>query len=253
MMRIILLIGISVLFAKPVQAQYNDTIVLKSGMRINAEIDSFNYRKIHFHYISNKGDTIVSNRSMRSVVYFIKVDVENKIEFDSMEKYASGIPLPRRDSLWISPHTLSINPFPIPLGGVNLRYNYVFGKQMQWAFNGRFTYMSPLVFKEGGHLLLVGAGMKFIPFYSERSSFGVDFTPGYFLGNDPSETVHGLVFPLSFNFDIFFTKRLGLAIDFGGGYCTTNAITGSAFTVRAHIGLLIQMGNKCLRVLADEQ
>jgi hypothetical protein len=224
-------------------AQFNDTIVFQTGYQKLVEIDSFNYNTIYYRYHNKKLDTTKSYQTTtRQVRYFVMYDEELNQTYDSKMDYTSEKPIIKVDSLKIHEHTLSVNPFVIPLLSASLRYNYIFGNFMQWAVNLRLTYINPILLNAVGNsagILMFGAGMKFIPYYSRKMAFGLDITPMLLLDFSNGTEVGGL-FPIGVNFDFYLGQRFGIALDFGAGYALSSGITG--FFPRGHLGFMFNLG-----------
>lgn len=235
---------IAFVFATFSLGQINDTLFYKSGLERVVEVDTFTYSRIKYTYINRKGDTTHSKTTMGLIKYFKTYSDSGQLEMDSRQEFYRGLPGKNQDDLGISKHTFSINPLALsfPYFALNTRYNYVFGKQMTWAINTRFTYVAPFAinYGEASGDIYLGLGLKFVPFYNERYSFGMDFTPtiGYFFGSIPP----AIYTPVSLNFDLFFGKRLGMAIDFGLGPVFIGETLG--VLSRSHFGLLWRFKTK---------
>lgn len=142
-------------------------------------------------------------------------------------------------------HSISFNPFFIPLLSANLRYNYFFTKKMHWAINVRATYVSPILNILGDDTyLMMGAGIKYVPLYYKVLALGVDFTPTYIQEVFPKNySTAAMMFPLSLNIDLIMSDKVGAAIDFGGAYVTGDVFE-SRFTPRFHVGIMFMFGEK---------
>lgn len=142
-------------------------------------------------------------------------------------------------------HSISFNPFFIPVLSANLRYNYFFTKKMHWAVNVRATYVSPILNILGNDTyLLLGGGIKYVPLYYKILALGVDFTPTYVqevFSDDYGKTA--VMFPLSLNCDLILSDAVGAAFDVGGAY-VTGEVFESNFIPRFHIGIMFMFGEK---------
>ena len=152
---------------------------------------------------------------------------------------------PRTEKM--SEHSLSFNPFFVPLLSANLRYNYFFTEKMHWAINGRFTYMSQLLdFSSEDSYLMFGAGIKYVPLYYKILALGVDITPTYIQEVFPvQQSKTGWLFPISINVDLLLTERVGGVIDFGVGYLTGDVLE-QEIVPRGHIGIVFMFGQSRL-------
>lgn len=222
---------------------FNDTLVYKSGMVKTVQIDSFNYYNVFYRSFNTKlQDTTKRTESTRKFKYFLVYDEQNILVHDSRIRTENDQEDFRIDSTKVAEHDLSINPFLVPVLSPSLRYTYKFGNYMQWGLNARLSFLSPLVGEVIGSntaLLMFGAGIRFMPFYSEKLCFGFDFTPQYLLD---FEGESALLLPVGFDFDIYFAERFGLAIDLGAGYAFGNGYTG--FAPRGHVGFLMRLGKR---------
>ena len=231
------------LFAK---SQFNDTITYKSGMIKVVEIDDFETKLVKYTYVNHKGDTTNSFTNISVIKYFKIYDNDgilsysSKISEDIADLKASNLKYPSEVS--VSKHSLSLNPFFIPFLSLNLRHNYTFGEKMQFAVTSRLTYLSPIISGSSRFGdLLIGSGVKFIPFYNQRFSFGVDITPMVGLFPDEASDIYFLL-PVNLNFDFYFNKSFGIAIDFGFGNAYRTGI--SDLYARGHFGILWQLKTK---------
>lgn len=214
-------------------AQHNDSLFYKSGMIRQVEIDSANVYNVYFKYINRKGEVTDSKINYGSLKYYKRYDNDDNLIYNS-----SLYPDPRknRENLSIAKHTFSVNPIALPFLVLNTRYNYVFGTNMQWAINTRFTYIGPVLYDLGDYGgLFLGCGIKLIPHYNERMSLGLDITPtvAVYLGDWDEYPV---LLPLSFNFDFYRTPRLGFTFEVGAGLLIDSGDLG--FLGRSHFGLL---------------
>lgn len=218
--------------------QFNDTLYYESGMKKIVEIDSFNVFWIKYSYRNTRSKFVESKVGMGQISHFIILDSTNKVILDSQKEYPKGKPKSSSRNLELPQHTLSVNPILLFFASPNTRYNYVFGNKMQWALNVRLSFISTLfplydIGTWGG--IFAGAGMKFIPYYSQRFSFGFDITPVFLLIPGSCCDLSFLV-PLSANFDWYFGKRFGLTWDIGWGYAYDDGYVG--LLGRIHLGLL---------------
>ena len=214
-------------------AQHNDSLFYKSGMIRQVEIDSANVYNVYFKYINRKGKMTVSKINRGSLKQYKRYDSNDSLIYNS-SLYPD--PHKNRENLSIAKHTFSVNPIALLALVLNTRYNYVFGNNMHWAINGRFTYLRPFIYDLGDYGgLFLGCGIKFIPHYSERMSLGIDITPTVvmYLG-DWDE--YPLLLPLSFNFDFYRNPRIGFTFDVGAGLFIDGGDLG--LLSRSHFGLL---------------
>lgn len=226
---LILLLSISLLSL----AQHNDSLFYKSGMIRQVEIDSANVYNVYFKYINRKGKITNSKINYTSLKHYKRYDSNNQLIYNSSH-YSD--PRKGRENLSIAKHTLSVNPIALPFLLLNTRYNYVFGTNMQWAINTRFTYVGPFIYDLGDYGgLFLGCGIKLIPHYNERMSLGLDITPtvAMYLGDWDEYPV---LLPINFNFDFYRSPRLGFTFDVGAGLLIDGDDLG--FLSRSHFGLL---------------
>lgn len=157
---------------------------------------------------------------------------------NSQEQSTSNRTIPEHN---VKRHSISVNPFMLPVYSANLRYNYRFGAKKHWAICGRATYLSPIIeFSGEESIILLGAGVKYIPYYNSRLAIGVDFSPT-FMNSFSSQFSTAVLFPANFNLDLYFGKVVGLAIDFGVAYTAGN-IFDSKLIPRGFIGLMFRFG-----------
>ncbi|MBD3637868.1 MAG: hypothetical protein HUJ25_10975 [Crocinitomicaceae bacterium] len=185
---------------------------------------------------------------IRKTIFILLLSVtSNALSQDNFQREIDYFPSADKDykeDLTMREHTISFNPFLAPLLSANLRYNYFFGYHMQWAINVRTTYISPVttIFEDKSTMIL-GTGIKYIPFYFKFLSLGVDITPTYLFEVFTSESRWSTIFPLSLNVDFLLSDRVGLAMDFGAGYAI-GPLLGERFLPRGHIGILFMFGQK---------
>lgn len=219
-------------------AQMNDTIVFKTGYNKVVEIDTFTTKTVYYQYHNKKLDEVkFLDAPTKKLKYFVMVDESGKVTYDSRLDYSNGEEKVKIDSLKVAEHDLSICPFLLPLASLNARYTYKFGNYMDFGINTRLTYISPILL-DGGNIFMAGVGIRFMPYYSRLLCFGLDITPTFILTNEGQ----GALLPLSFDFDLYFGDKFGLAVDFGGGYVF--AEQNSTFILRGHIGFLMRLGKR---------
>jgi hypothetical protein len=232
-------------------AQFNDTLFYKSGMAKVVEIYEFTPMITKFEKVNLKGDTLNSQVTANLISHFVMYDEEGILQYDSRMKDAEAESIRMQEkypsSVSVSHHQLSINPFFLPFLSVNGKYNFRFGKQMQYSICSRVTYVSAMVEEFGGRgQYIVGAGFQFAPFYNDRFAFGIDFTPTIGFNGTGFENAilddFNIMLPISLDFDVYFNERIGISADFGIGRVFEN---GASFVrPRGHIGLLIQFKDK---------
>jgi len=145
----------------------------------------------------------------------------------------------------MSTHSLSFNPFFIPLLSVNLRYNYFFTKRRHWAVSGRATYVSQILnFIGNDTYLIIGGGIKYVPLYYKMLALGVDFTPTYMFELFPLSTAKTtMMYPLSISADLLLSDNIGAAIDVGAAYVTGDVFEEKILP-RTHIGIMFMFGSR---------
>ncbi|MFT5818938.1 MAG: hypothetical protein ACI8ZM_000159 [Crocinitomix sp.] len=226
-------------------SQYNDTIFYKSGMEKVVSISDFTDVQIFYSIVNSKGKTKESQIYMNVVSRFVMYDEDGVLQYDSKliddvyEDFKKQSKYPSTVS--VSKHQLSVNPFVLPFLSASVKYNYRFGKKMQYSICSRATYLGPIFDGLGDNgNLFIGVGFQYCPFYNDRFAFGLDFTPTI-IDYTYADGRPTLMFPISVDFDFYFSKNIGISADFGAG----NVYDGSSFfAVRAHLGVLFQFNNK---------
>lgn len=221
----------------------NDTIYFKTGYAKAVEIDSFNYNTIYYKYKNKKLDKIGDyTTTIRQVKSFVLYDEEGVKTYDSKMDYTGDKPIVKVDSLKVAEHDLSFNPFMIALLSPSVRYTWKFGNYMEYGVNVRMTYYNPILLDVTGGgsngVFMLGAGFRFMPYYSRKFCFGMDFTPMLLTDFDEA----ACLLPISFDFDFYFGERVGIALDFGVGYVVGSGYTG--FGGRGNLGFLFRLGNR---------
>lgn len=223
--------------------QMNDTITFKTGYDKVVEIDSFTTSVIYYRYRNKKLNKVKNyTESIKKIKRFVTYDEEGVKTYDSHLDYEGDQPKVKVDSIKVAEHDLSVNPFMIALLSPSVRYTYKFGNYMEWGINTRFTYLNPLIFEDisSTGVLMLGVGPRYMPYYSRKFGFGIDFTPMWLLGEGESV----ILLPMGFDFDFFFGNTFGLAIDFGVGYAFAIQDGYTGFGGRGNIGFLMRLGNK---------
>jgi hypothetical protein len=88
---------------------------------------------------------------------------------------------------------------------------------------------------------MIGTGIKLTPLQYNRFAFGLDFTPMIGFQQSDFSTPYFL-FPISMDFDFYFTKKFGISTDFGIGSSYRNGNQGAYF--RGHFGLIWQLQSR---------
>lgn len=232
-MRKYIAVCINFYFVLQVNAQYNDTLFYKSGLEKACEIIKYDFDWIDYSAINSKKDTVYSSARINQLKYFVIYDSLNNKSFSSREVDPAQLQ-PKQDSIRVSPNLLSVNPFSIPLLGLNLQYVYRFGKNLQWGIHLPLRIISPIIWEI--FLVQVGAGIYFFPVTNEKFSLTLGFTPSFVFYD--SESI--ISFPVTMGFVRYLTNRFALLGNIGIG----PAIGGPIVFPTAHLGFCFQLGEK---------
>ncbi len=226
-------------------AQFNDTLTYKSGMVKVVDVTKYDEDKINFVHVNSKDKEVASSVSTNKLKKFVIYDENNNLVYDSNPSggQMSDHDIQRKypDTVSVSKHQFSINPFAIPLLSLNTRYTYTFGEKMLFSSITRFTIAS-LFFEntEPFSGVWIGTGLKITPYYGKKFSFGMDVMPLFVFNESSIDPI--VIIPLTADFDLFFNDRIGVAMDFGFGPRFSDG--QQDYVVRGHLGVLWQFKNK---------
>lgn len=216
----------------------NDTLFYKSGVERVANITSYDHAFVNYVYINSKGDTLETMTKTSQLKRFVVYDESDQLVFTN-EALSKDRLKPNIDSLTMKRHLLSVNPFSVPLLGINTIYTYRFGPQMKLGIHIPVRMVGLLI--TGGELGgYTGIGLTYFAATNENYSLTLGGTAGFYLFGE--ETI--LALPVELGFVRYLTDLWAISghIGIGPGYSLmSNDLKGFPIP-SAHLGITFQLG-----------
>jgi hypothetical protein len=230
--------------------QFNDTIFYNSGNYTIAEVVKFDKKQIKFYTKNEKGDTITNSDGLFKLSRFVCYDGNNILQYDSknitseitQNKFDQKYP----DSLDISRHEVSINPFlPIQLS-FSAFHKFNFGKKRQFSIISRLSSLNfQSEFDYPSNSLNIGTGFLWTMFRNNRFSMGLDYSLLFGVQDFGSSVFFGdfrFALPVTLNLDLYFNKFIGLRLDVG--FFEFILPSYQEFLIQVDLGILFLFPNK---------
>jgi hypothetical protein len=217
---------------------YNDTLFFKSGMERPCEVTSVDERNVAYRYTTSKGNEVFPIVARKQLKYFVIYDSLDVLTFNSRQEEQAGTDtvlfVQKQDSMMISNHLLSLNPFSLGVLGLNLDYTYRFGRSGICSIYFPVRLLSPILFESTG-AFYCGVGFKAFVVNEPKYSFTLAATPMFYVFD--SELFGGI--PFSIGFVRYLKPKLAIDGYLGAGPAFGGNINISAV---AHFGIVYMPG-----------
>lgn len=229
-------------FAQNTEIKYFDTLFYKEGIIKPCTIRYVDGNTIHFNKTTKKGLEVKATTSTTNLIYYVDYDSTgtvllnpNQMAFNEKDPTKFHYEM-IADTVLVPQHHLSINPFSLPLLGLNLDYMYRFRRNGQLAlhipFRATTWFGTTFVFN-------TGLGLNFIPYNSEKSSVFVGLSSQVYM----VEGYIALGFPLTFGFVRNLTDLLTINGYAGiGPFISADEGYNGFIVPDAHIGIGFKFG-----------
>jgi hypothetical protein len=233
---------------------YKDTLFYKSGLERVCKVNYYDLKNINYTYTSAKGDTLTHDIKQNQLNYFVVYDSSGVLQFSSKEGLDLSIEedtsttYKAPDSIFVRQHILSVNPFSIPVLGLNVSYTWRFGSNLQYGLHVPLRVTSPYLFGAGNMAFYTGLGFTAFVVDNKKFSMTLDVTPSVYIISGEVDPIFALPFTIGFVRYL----RPYLAIDgrIGAGPGFSSSGVTSYPLPAAHIGIAFLIGKE-IKIKAD--
>lgn len=232
----------------------NDTLFYKSGMERVCTVNYYDLKNINYTYKSSKGETLTHDIKQDQLKYFVVYDSLGVLQFSSKDGLAVSIQkdtvsdYKAPDSIFVRRHILSVNPFSIPVLGLNTSYTWRFGSNLQYGLHIPVRVTSPYLFGAGNMAFYTGLGFTAFVVDNKKFSMTLDITPSVYIISGETDPIFAV--PFTIGFVRYLRPRIGIDGRIGAGPGFSSSGVTSYPLPAAHIGIAFLLGKE-IKIKAD--